>query len=124
VDGTSWFDRRAAGVGIVRITEPHVDEILRANLWWLRGTDRDIVIDAGLGVVPLRQAVPSMFDRDPLVVLTHAHLDHVGGAHEFTERGAHTADVDVLTRGVPAACTARNLRSCWAPTMSGRRSLI
>jgi len=103
VDATEWFEPRASGVGIVRITEPHVDEILRSNLWWLRGTDRDIVIDAGLGVVPLRQGVPSMFDRDPLVLLTHAHLDHVGGAHEFTERGAHTADVDVLARGVPAS---------------------
>lgn len=103
MDATAWFEPRAAGVGIVRIIEPHVDEILRANLWWLRGTDRDIVIDAGLGVVPLRQAVPSMFDRDPVVLLTHAHLDHVGGAYEFTERGAHTADVDVLARGVPAS---------------------
>ncbi|MDT0467343.1 MBL fold metallo-hydrolase [Streptomyces gibsoniae] len=27
-----------------------------------------------------------MFDRDPLVVLTHAHLDHVGGVHGFRER--------------------------------------
>jgi len=103
VDATAWFEHRASVIGIVRITEPHVDEILRSNLWWLRGTDRDIVIDAGLGVVPLRQAVPSMFDRDPLVLLTHAHLDHVGGAHEFTERGAHTADADVLARGVPAS---------------------
>jgi len=37
------------------------------------------------------------------VLLTHAHLDHVGGAYEFTEIGAHTADVDVLARGVPAS---------------------
>ncbi len=104
-----WFEPRVAGVGIVRIFEPYVDEILRSNLWWLRGTDRDIVIDAGLGVVPLRQAVPSMFDRDPLVLLTHAHLDHVGGAHEFTERGAHTADVNVLARGVPASLNGPEL---------------
>ena len=103
MDAAQWFELRACGVGVVRLTEPHVDQILRSNLWWLRGTDRDAVIDAGLGVSPLRQAVPSMFDRDPVVLLTHAHLDHVGGAYEFTERGAHTADVDVLARGVPAS---------------------
>jgi len=103
VDANTWFEPRTAGPGIVRITEPYVDEILRSNLWWLRGTDRDIVIDAGLGVVPLRQGLASMFDRDPMVLLTHAHLDHVGGAYEFTETGAHTADVDVLARGVPAS---------------------
>lgn len=103
MDATGWFDLRASGPGIVRITEPHVDEILRSNLWWLRGTDRDFVIDAGLGVVPLRQGVAGMFDQDPVLLLTHAHLDHVGGAYEFTDIGAHTADIDVLARGVPAS---------------------
>ncbi len=60
MEATTWFALHAASAGIVRIIEPYVDEILRSNLWWLRGTDRDIVIDAGLGVVPLRQAVASM----------------------------------------------------------------
>ena len=44
-----------------------------------------------------------MFDRDPMVLLTHAHLDHVEGAYEFADIGAHTADVDELASGVPAS---------------------
>jgi glyoxylase-like metal-dependent hydrolase (beta-lactamase superfamily II) len=53
----------------------------------LRGNDRDITIDAGLGVVAgLREAIPGLFERDPLVLLTHAHLDHVGRAAEFGDR--------------------------------------
>ncbi|MES4908816.1 MULTISPECIES: MBL fold metallo-hydrolase [unclassified Streptomyces] len=44
-----------------------------------------------------------MFERDPLVVLTHAHLDHVGGAHEFSERAAHKAAEEALAQGVPAS---------------------
>ncbi|SHL40070.1 MBL fold metallo-hydrolase [Streptomyces yunnanensis] len=98
-----WFELHELDDGIVRITEPHVDKLLRANLWWLRGTDRDLVVDAGLGVAALRQEIPQMFTRDPLVVLTHAHLDHVGGAHEFREQAAHTAAAGALAEGVAAS---------------------
>lgn len=103
VQASGWFEVQERGDGLVRITEPHVAPILRANLWWLRGTDRDLVIDAGLGVAGLRRHLPAMFERDPLVVLTHAHLDHVGGAHEFRERAAHTAAATALAEGVPAS---------------------
>jgi glyoxylase-like metal-dependent hydrolase (beta-lactamase superfamily II) len=98
-----WYDVRDFGGGVVRVSEPHAHEILRANVWWLRGTDRDVVVDAGLGVVGLRAGVPGMFARDPMAVLTHAHLDHVGAAHEFRERAAHAADAEPLAAGVPAS---------------------
>ncbi|MBX7547802.1 MBL fold metallo-hydrolase [Streptomyces sp. NPDC048665] len=98
-----WYELHEVDQGVVRITEPHADKLLRANLWWLRGTDRDIVVDAGLGVAALRREIPGLFERDPLVILTHAHLDHVGGAHEFRERAAHVAAAEVLAKGVPAS---------------------
>lgn len=98
-----WYELHELGGGVVRITEPHVDKLLRANLWWLRGADRDIVVDAGLGVASLSAEIPQLFERDPLVILTHAHLDHVGGAGEFREQAAHTAAADALARGVPAS---------------------
>lgn len=100
---THWYERREIDDGLVRIGEPQVHQILRANVWWLRGTERDVVVDAGLGVVPLRREIPGLFARDPLLVLTHAHLDHVGGAHEFHDRAAHSADAAALARGVPAS---------------------
>ncbi|MFI6235344.1 MBL fold metallo-hydrolase [Micromonospora sp. NPDC050784] len=98
-----WYRRVEVDGDVVRISEPHVNELLSANFWWLRGNDRDIVIDAGLGVVPVREAIPGLFDRDPLVVLTHAHLDHVGGAPEFGDRAAHPAEAGILAAGVPAS---------------------
>ncbi|MFD5462836.1 MBL fold metallo-hydrolase [Kitasatospora sp. NPDC127059] len=100
---SDWYEQLELGSGLVRVSEPRVSPLLSAKMWWLRGTDRDLVVDAGLGVVPLRDALPPMFERDPLVVLTHAHLDHVGGAHEFRERAAHTADAAILAAGVPAS---------------------
>ncbi|MFC5924042.1 MBL fold metallo-hydrolase [Micromonospora vulcania] len=98
-----WFTQAEASSDVIRISEPHVNELLSANFWWLRGDDRDIVVDAGLGVVALRDAIPSMFERDPMVLLTHAHLDHVGGANEFAERAAHPAEAGLLAAGVPAS---------------------
>lgn len=50
-----WHTRTDVDSTVTRISEPHVNELLSANFWWLRGTDRDIVIDAGLGVVALRE---------------------------------------------------------------------
>ncbi len=98
-----WHTQTGVGADVVRIGEPHVNELLSANFWWLRGGDRDVVIDAGLGVVALRESVPDLFERDPLLLLTHAHLDHVGGAPEFGERAAHPAETQLLAAGVPAS---------------------
>ncbi|GAB3932381.1 hypothetical protein GCM10027614_01470 [Micromonospora vulcania] len=103
MDMVDWFTQAEASSDVIRISEPHVNELLSANFWWLRGDDRDIVVDAGLGVVALRDAIPSMFERDPMVLLTHAHLDHVGGANEFAERAAHPAEAGLLAAGVPAS---------------------
>jgi glyoxylase-like metal-dependent hydrolase (beta-lactamase superfamily II) len=106
---TDWYEQIDSGTELVRIREPHVDELLQANLWWLRGSDRDLVVDAGLGVVALHEEIPGMFDRDPLVLLTHSHLDHVGGAHEFRERAAHRSEVAILAEGVPASLYGEEL---------------
>lgn len=86
---TNWFRTRSVSPSLDRIDEPHVHELLRANIWHLRGRDRDLVVDTGLGVASLREHLPHLFERDPIVVLTHAHLDHMGGAHEFPCCWAH-----------------------------------
>lgn len=88
----TWFERTPVDAVITRITEPHVHPLLRANIWHVRGRDRDLVIDCGLGVASLRAALPDLFTRDPILVLTHAHLDHMGSAYEFDECWAHPAE--------------------------------
>ncbi|WP_436533628.1 MBL fold metallo-hydrolase [Actinoplanes sp. HUAS TT8] len=85
----NWYETTRVTDDLTVITEPHVHPLLRANIWHLRGRDRDLVVDAGLGVVPLRPELPYLFDRDPILVLTHAHLDHMGAATEFPDVRAH-----------------------------------
>lgn len=87
-----WFRTRPVTATLDCIDEPHVHDLLRANIWWLRGRDRDLIVDTGLGVASLRAQLPQLFRRDPIVVLTHAHLDHMGGAHEFERCWAHPGE--------------------------------
>lgn len=108
VPGLAWYSMTAVAPNLMRITEPHVHPLLRANIWWIRG-NRDIVIDAGLGVVPLRSAIPEMFDRDPLLIVTHAHLDHSGGAYEFDEIAIHENEAKDLENPSPASLETHEL---------------
>ncbi|MFE4195869.1 MBL fold metallo-hydrolase [Paenarthrobacter sp. NPDC056912] len=85
----SWFRTQRITDTITRIDEPHVDALLQANIWHVRGLDRDLVVDSGLGVASLRQALPELFTNNPILVVTHAHLDHAGSAYEFDDRRAH-----------------------------------
>ncbi|MEH3140854.1 MAG: MBL fold metallo-hydrolase [Mycobacterium kyogaense] len=89
----SWFVVTDCGAGVTLIEEPGVEPMLRANTWYVRGRRRDVVIDTGLGVCSLRDALAETFGgREPVAVLTHSHPDHMGGAHEFRQRWAHPAE--------------------------------
>lgn len=89
---TSWFERTPIDESITLIVEPHVDPLLRANIWHVRGTERDLLIDAGLGIGSLRSQLPDLFDRELVVVATHAHVDHTGGLAEFEEWSMHAEE--------------------------------
>jgi glyoxylase-like metal-dependent hydrolase (beta-lactamase superfamily II) len=69
---------------------------MRCNIWHVRGRDRDLIIDTGMGVASLHDATRHMIDKPVLAVATHTHLDHVGGHHEFEETVVHGAEADVL----------------------------
>jgi glyoxylase-like metal-dependent hydrolase (beta-lactamase superfamily II) len=84
-----WFARESFADGVTLLSERHVDPFARCNVWHVRGRNRDLVIDTGLGVCSLREAARDLFERPVTCVLTHSHFDHIGGAHEFTSRIAH-----------------------------------
>lgn len=87
-----WFSVDEVSPTLSLVREPHVKPLLAANTWVIHGRDRDLVIDSGLGVASLRAGVPQMFERTPALVVTHGHLDHLGGAHEFEEIWAHPGE--------------------------------
>lgn len=97
VAGT-WFSFEEIAPGLVRITEPHVHELIQANSYLLAGRSRDLLIDGGLGVGHLRTSLDQagLLKRPIVAVATHAHYDHVGSMHEFSERLIHPIEADWL----------------------------
>lgn len=93
-----WYAHRRLADGVTLIFEQHVSPDLRCNIWHVRGRDRDLLIDTGLGVAPLRERIAQLTDRSVLAVASHTHFDHVGGHHEFEHRLCHPAEAEVLDR--------------------------
>lgn len=89
---TTWFTTEDGGDGITRIWEPFVDPMIQANAWLVEGRTSDLLIDTCNGLSPLlpfvqaRRADPQ---RPLATVITHAHMDHSGGLHEFDDRIGH-----------------------------------
>ncbi len=84
-----WFERQSHPNGILQLWEPHVHELGRSNMWHVRGRDRDLIVDTGVGVASLSAELADVLDRPVVCVVTHSHFDHVGNFHEFDDRRIH-----------------------------------
>jgi glyoxylase-like metal-dependent hydrolase (beta-lactamase superfamily II) len=87
----SWFESERVDDGVWHLWEPSVHHFARCNMWLVTGRDRSLLIDSGLGVLPLTPVVAQLTDRSCTAVATHYHFDHTGSLHEFDERWAHPA---------------------------------
>jgi glyoxylase-like metal-dependent hydrolase (beta-lactamase superfamily II) len=91
-----WFELRRLGDGITFLWEPHVAPLLRCNIWHVRGRDRDLIVDTGMGICSLRDFARDILDKPVTAVATHAHIDHIGGHHEFEDCIAHALEAEGL----------------------------
>jgi glyoxylase-like metal-dependent hydrolase (beta-lactamase superfamily II) len=92
-----WFAREQVGESIWHLWERFADPFVRCNIWFVRGRDRALLVDTGLGVMSLHEAARDLFEQPTLALATHYHFDHTGSLHEFTERLAHRAGIPYLT---------------------------
>ena len=91
-----WYTRKKIDSDITLLFEPHVHAFLRCNIWHIRGREKDLLIDTGLGVSSLRQEIVDLTDKPLAAVATHIHYDHVGCLHEFDERIMHVSESDQM----------------------------
>ncbi len=91
-----WFDIEDLDQGVSLISEPHIDPFFAGNIWFVRGRERNLLVDTGTGLRSLREAFGARFDKPLLAVVTHAYYDHMGGLHEFPERASHPAEAHIL----------------------------
>ncbi len=93
-----WFEIRKVDDDVTHLWEPYVDPLIRCNIWHVRGRERDLLVDTGLGIASLREAARHLLEKAVLAIATHTHYDHVGGHHEFAERVVHRAEAADLAR--------------------------
>ncbi len=91
-----WYEVKRVGDDVTYIGEPHILEFYRCNIWHVRGRERDLLVDSGMGVVSLREQVPLVTEKPCLALASHTHFDHIGCHHEFEERLVHRAEADLL----------------------------
>src|SRR5688500_12204291 len=107
IPAARWYETIPFADGVTLVHEPWMPFFFRCNMWLIRGRDRDLLIDAGLGAVPLRPHVPELDrrpgDRPITLLLSHTHFDHIGGAHEFDDRLVHGAEADIAANPANSA---------------------
>jgi glyoxylase-like metal-dependent hydrolase (beta-lactamase superfamily II) len=93
---TEWYRLIEMGDGVTLIEEPHIKPFYRCNMWHVRGRDRDMLVDTGMGVVSLCAQVSMLTERPIVAIASHTHFDHIGCHGEFEERVVHWAEADLL----------------------------
>ncbi|WP_457584206.1 MBL fold metallo-hydrolase [Ensifer canadensis] len=91
-----WYQVKRLDDDVTYICEPFIQEFYRCNIWHVRGRDRDMLVDSGMGVVSLREWVPLVTERKLTAVASHTHFDHIGCHHEFDCRAVHAAEAELL----------------------------
>ena len=91
-----WWRITPLSDGVTLIDEPHIEPFYRCNVWHVRGSAGDMLVDSGMGVVSLRECVPLVTERPLQAVASHTHFDHIGCHHEFPCRLCHEAEADLL----------------------------
>ena len=91
-----WYETIRFANDVTLIHEPWIKPFFRCNMWHVRGRDRDLLFDSGLGHFSLRTHVPLVSERALTAVASHTHFDHIGCHHEFPDRAVHHAEADIL----------------------------
>lgn len=69
-----------------------IDEFDCASMFLFVGKERALLLDTGCGIGDLKAVVRKITDKPYVVVASHGHMDHVGGAGAFDELYLNPAD--------------------------------
>jgi glyoxylase-like metal-dependent hydrolase (beta-lactamase superfamily II) len=70
-----------------------ISEYLLDNMFLVEGRDRALLIDCGVGLGDLKQEVEALTQKPIMLVATHGHFDHDGGAAPFGTIYMHEDDI-------------------------------
>lgn len=85
----TWFSIEAYENDILRFREHHIDSYAVGDIWLVRGSEMDLAVDTGSGIVPPAPLVESVAGKPVTAVALNWYYDHAGGLHSFSERACH-----------------------------------
>lgn len=104
-----WFQVEEIGPRIWMIAEPWHAE--RVHSYLIEGARDVAILDTGMGVGDFTGVVDQLTDREPIVIQTHAHWDHIGASFAFERVLVHPAEAAPLRDG----CDNGELRAWFTP---------
>jgi len=91
-----WYGIQPQGDGIIRFREIYVDPYAVGDIWLVRGSQRDLVVDTGSGIVPPTPIIEAVSGQSVCAVALNCYYDHAGGWHNFAERACHSLEAHAL----------------------------
>ncbi|MBI3568069.1 MAG: MBL fold metallo-hydrolase [Gemmatimonadetes bacterium] len=105
VEVSDWYRVYRVTDGVFALAEP--EQWQEAIAYLILGTDRALLFDSGIGVVPIRPVVERLTKLPVTVLNSHTHFDHMGGNWEFDRIAAmDTPFTHQSEAGVPHAAIA------------------
>jgi glyoxylase-like metal-dependent hydrolase (beta-lactamase superfamily II) len=92
----AWFYTRSVAPGVWLVGEPQ-----HVSTWLVEGSDRAVMLDTGMGILPIRPVAEGLTQQPLSVVNTHYHFDHIGGNWEFEDRAIHSIGAPLANQEVP-----------------------
>lgn len=96
---TNWFTVDKVNESTYIISEYRHPE--QTHCYLLCGDKTALLIDTGLGIGNIYDAVRELTDKPIVAVATHIHWDHIGGHKYFSEFYAHKEEIPWLNGGFP-----------------------
>ena len=106
---TDWYDVRTVEPGVFAIIEPY--QFQEVISWLIVGSQRALLFDSGLGMLPIKPVVMRLTSLPVTVVNSHTHFDHVGGNADFADvRAMSTPFTNARMAGASHARVASQVR--------------
>ena len=78
----SWFQVYKTHNNVYSIVEPYQYQEAISHL--IIGENKALLLDTGIGLLPIRPVIEKITDLPIIVINSHTHFDHVGGNWEFS----------------------------------------
>ena len=91
-----WFSIEPRDNDIILLRESHIDPYAVGDIWLVRGSKRDLVVDTGSGIVSPAPLVEAVAGKPVTAVALNCYYDHAGGWHNFSDRACHPLDAPNL----------------------------